>query len=406
MSGEPTVPSANEQLLARFLQHADSGLHRLTIEIGGEQVTVWLRQGRLRESCTCGLERCDHVAVVLQFLAEGAAQLSPTEVRVRSSLRPPVNDEAALPLPAAFEELCLATARAGVSTPDSPTIKQALVQLLAAAPKPVPLSLARWVGRFMGALSVGDAGELSRLLDGAMSWVDELRRGDASFAASANRRAWLGPVDAGNSLAATDSLAEVTLLEVAREWISGLDRAAIERRYLVELVSGEVFTEERRRGETEISVGPCPRVAHVAFAELETAMRPRRARLLQYTITPLVTEAPWQRVVSLAHTEIAGLRERYAADLRASPALAEPFAIFAPAEVDVAAGALTDTRGEHLTLRTSPTMSTMDALLAATRGADVVCVLGRLLGRAPGLILQPLSAVVRSGDWLELRRLT
>jgi hypothetical protein len=406
MSGESTVPTANELVLARFLQHADHGLRRLTIEIGGEQVTLWLRQGRLRESCTCGLERCEHVAVVLQFLVEGAAQSSPAEVRVRSSMRPLASSEASLPLPAAFEALCLATARAGVATPDSPSIKDALVQLLAAAPDPVPLSLARWVGRFMGSLSVGDAGELSRLLDGALSWVDELRAGDTSFVASANRRAWLGPVEGGNAVASTDSLAEVTLVEVAREWISGLDRAAIERRYLVELVSGEVFTEWRRRGDTDISVGPCPRLAQVAFAELETAMRPRRARLLQYTISPEVSEAPWQRVISLAHTEISTLRELYAADLRASPAFAEPFAIFAPAQVDLSGCALTDTRGERLTLRTAPTISTMDALLAATRGADIVCVLGRLLARASGLILQPLSAVVRSTERLELRRLT
>jgi hypothetical protein len=111
-------------------------------------------------------------------------------------------------------------------------------------------------------------------------------------------------------------------------------------------------------------------------------------------------------VVSLAHTEIATLRERYAADVRASPAFAEPFTIFAPASVDVSGCALVDTTGERLTLRTAPTISTMDSLLAATRGAEIVCVLGRLLSRASGLILQPLSAVVRSGDWLELRRLT
>jgi hypothetical protein len=136
-------------------------------------------------------------------------------------------------------------------------------------------------------------------------------------------------------------------------------------------------------------------------------MRPRRARLLQYTISVQVPDAPWQRVVSLAHTQIATLRERCAADLRASPAFAEPFAIFAPAQIDVAGCALVDTAGERLTLRTAPTISTMDSLLAATRGSsEIVCVLGRLLSRAPGLILQPLSAVVRSGDWLELRRLT
>jgi hypothetical protein len=406
VSDDALPPTPNEQLLARFLQHAESGLRRLTLEIAGEQVTLWLRHGRLRESCTCGGERCEHVSVVLQFLAEGAAGNTPGEVRVRSSMRPPSHDQALEPLMSAFEELCLATARAGIAAPDSPSIQQALEQLLSAAPQPVPLSLARWVGRFNVCLGAGDVGELARLLDGALQWVEELRSDQVGFSATARRRAWLGPLDAGSGQAAVDSLADVTLLEVAREWVSGLDRAAIERRYLLELVGGEVFTEERRRGELEISVGPCPRLAHVAFAELETATRPRRARLLQYTISTQIHEAPWQRVVSLAHDELSTIRERYAADLRASPGLAEPFAIFAPAQLDIAGSALTDKRGERLTLRTAPSLSTMESLLAATRGADVVCVLGRLLGRTSGLIMHPLSAIVRRGDWLELRRVT
>jgi hypothetical protein len=402
MSQEPLT---QELLLARFLQHAESGLRRLNIEIGGEQVTVWLRHGRVRESCTCGAERCEHVALVLQFLVEGAAASSPGEVRVRSSMRPPAGDSLS-PLAAAFEELCLATARAGIATPDSPSIKQALAQLREAAPDPVPLSLARWIGRFMESLAAGEVGELSRLLDGALQWGEELRNDGVSFAALANRRAWLGPLDAASAGPALDSLAEVTLLEVAREWISGLDRAAIERRYLLDLVGGEIYSEERRRGELEISLGPCPRLAQVAFAELETATRPRRARLLQYPLSVQVPEAPLQRVVSLAQTEIVGLRERYSADLRASPALAEPFAIFAPADIDAASGLLSDPRGERLALRNEAGLPSMESLLAATRGSDVVCVLGRLLGRAAGLALHPLSAVVRSGDWLELRRIT
>ncbi|MDB4986395.1 MAG: hypothetical protein JWN04_1573 [Myxococcaceae bacterium] len=403
MSGEPT---AQELLLARFLQHADSGLRRLTIEIGGEQVTLFMRQGRLRETCTCGAERCEHTTIVLQFLAEGAAQSSPSDVRVRSSMRPPPGEPNQGPLGEAFEELCLATARAGVATPDSPSIKQALAQLRGAAPDPVPLSLARWIGRFQESLAAGELGELTRLLDGALQWVEELEGDSASFVALANRRAWLGPMDAASAGPAVDSLAEVTLLEVAREWVSGLDRASIERRYLIDLVGGEIFSEERRRGELEISVGPCPRIAQVAFAELDTATRPRRARLLQYSLTVQVPEAPWQRVISLAHTEVESLRERYVADLRASPALAEPFAIFAPAQLDTDSASLSDARGERLALRNEAGLSGLDGLLAATRGSEVVCVLGRLLGRAAGLMLHPLSAVVRSGEWLELRRVT
>jgi hypothetical protein len=392
--------SPNEALLARFLQHAESGLRRLNIELAGEQVTLFMRNGRLRESCTCGVERCEHIAVVLNFLVEGAAQSAPAEVRVRSSMRPPAGDALHVALADAFEELCVASARAGIEAPDSPSIKEALERLLAAAPAPTPLSLARWVGRFREALACGELGELSRLLDGALGFAEQLRDDAVGAAAIEQRRAWLGSAEA------SESLAEVTLVEVAREWITGLDRAAIERRYLIELVGGQVYTEERRRGASEISVGPCPRVAQVAFAELDGATRPPRAKLLQYTLSLQVPEAPWQRVVSLAHSELGSVRESFAHDLRASPALAEPFTIFAPAHIQVAANALTDRHGERLALHSEPNLSGIDALLAATRGADIVCVLGRLLGRASGLLLKPLSAVVRNGDWLELRRVT
>jgi hypothetical protein len=390
--------SDNEALLARFLQHADSGLRRLNIELANEQVTLFTRDGRLRELCTCGVDRCEHIAVVLRFLAEGAAQATPAEVRVRSSMRPPPPDSTQLSLASAFEELCLATARAGIEARDSPSIKQALEQLLNAAPTPMPLSLARWIGRFRDGLSFGEVGELSRLLDGALAFAELLR--EDSVGGLELRRAWLGTAEA------SEALSEVTLVEVAREWITGLDRASIERRYLIELVSGQVYTEERLRGDSAISDGPCPRLAQVAFAEIDGATRPRRAKLLQYSLSMQVPEAPWQRVVSLAQTELSAVRERFAAELRECPALAEPFAIFAPAQIDLASNALSDARGERLTLRSDPNLSGIDALLAATRGTDIVCVLGRLLGRASGLLMKPLSAVVRNGDWLELRRVT
>ncbi|HEX5656025.1 MAG TPA: hypothetical protein VFX59_02475 [Polyangiales bacterium] len=385
----------NEALLARFLQHAESGLRRMSFELANEQVTLFMRDGRLRELCTCGVERCEHIAVVLRFLTDGAA---PADVRVRSSVRPPPPDQGAVALATAFEELCVACARAGIEARDSPSINQALAQLLTAAPDPVPLSLARWIGRFRDALAFGELGELSRLLDGALRFTDQLREGPLS--APEQRRAWLDEVDG------SEALSEVTLVEVAREWITGLDRASIERRYLIELVSGQVYSEERRRDDSRISVGPCPRLAQVAFAEIDSATRPPRAKLLQYTLSVQVPEAPWQRVVSLAETQLSVLRERFAADLRASPALAEPFAIFAPAQLEVAANALTDAEGERLALRSDPNLSGIDALLAATRGADVVCVLGRMLGRASGLLMKPLSVVVRNGGWLELRRVT
>jgi creatinine amidohydrolase/Fe(II)-dependent formamide hydrolase-like protein len=396
-----SADNSYEALTTRFLQH--DSIRRVSVEVAGEQVTLWTRHGRLREGCTCGAERCEHVLAALHFLLDGTTLAVGAEVRVRSSLRPPPAGIELHALPEAFEELCLATARAGLATPDSPSIKRALDQLLAAAPTPLPLSIARWVGRFQEALSHGESGELARLLDGALRWTEELRTDSATLDAQARRVAWLGTLDHPT----TASLADVTLVELAREWLAGVERAAIERRYLIDLAGGELFVEERRRGELEISLGPCPRVAHVAFAELDTATRPQRARLLQYAISMQLTETPWQRVVQLAHTQVTSLRERYAAEVREAPALAEPFVIFAPSQVDGADdGFLRDESGDRVDVRGDHGTPGLEALLAACRGAEIVCVLGRLLGRASGLMLQPLSAIVRRGEWLELRRVT
>ena len=402
MSGEP---SARDALAARLLEHTTRGIDRLSVEVAGEHVTLWLRQGRLRESCTCGSEGCEHVAAALAFLLQDEPLARSGELSLRAPARAAsLADAASLGAIAdALDELCLATVRAGLAVPESPSLRQALEQLLAAVPSPTPRAVARWVGRFRAALVAGDLGETARLLDGAAQWRDMLRAQDDTTAAVEARRAWLGTVDPSGASA----LADVTLLEVAREWVAGLDRAALERRYLLDLTSGDTYVEQRLRGETAISVGSCPRLAHVAFAEIEPGLQPPGVRLLQYTLSLPSGEASWQRVVQLAQTEVATVRELFTAALARSPALAEPFVVFAPHQRDAGPdGALRDQRGERIALDDEHGGLAVDELSTVTAGAELMCVLGRLLGRPTGLALRPLSVIVRRGAWLELRRVT
>ena len=388
-----------EQVAARLLQHGDAGLRRATFEVAGEQVTLWARGERLHETCTCGFEGCEHVGVALQLLAGAAPTL---EARPRSSSRPPAIADELGALAAAFEDLCLATARAGIATAESPSIKRALRELLNAAPTPTPIPLARWVGRLLEAFASREVGEVAQLFEGALRWVDELRARDASATALARRRAWL---ETGDGLG-SEALADVTLLEVAREWVAGTERAQIERRYLLEPASGEVMVEARRRGEHEGSVGPCPRLALVAFAELTTGAVPPHVRLLQYTISVQLGEATLARVLELADPQIASLRERYVRALESAPGLAEPFVIFAPRALEEGPlGALRDGSSERIAF-TDPETLGADAVRAALRGGELACVLGRLRGRASGLTITPLSTLVRRGAWLELSRIT
>ena len=197
------------------------------------------------------------------------------------------------------------------------------------------------------------------------------------------------------------------MLEVGRERVSGSSRAAIERRYLMELSSGELFKEERRKGDHDVSVGPCPRVVHVAFAELESATVPRRVRLLQYTISARPEEQHWLRVAEHATHSVRELGLRYAEAARAAPGVSEPVVLFAPVKMGGHASAtLEDSEGERLELSDTVDAPSADALRAQVQGGQLLWVAGRLVGIATGLVLRPISALIRRADALHLCRLT
>ena len=94
-------------------------------------------------------------------------------------------------------------------------------------------------------------------------------------------------------------MTDVTLLELAREWVPALERAGIERRYLLDLQDGEMYCEERAPSASATSLGPCPRQLTVWLSLVEPCAPPKRARLLQYAVTPVIEEEAWQSVAQL-----------------------------------------------------------------------------------------------------------
>lgn len=413
MSGEY---AAQEPALARFLLYADAGLRRVSCEVNGEQVSFFVRQGKLRALCTCGAveargagpEGCEHLKLAASLLGlDGNAAPTTAEVAtVRSSQRPPpppVSSDA-FGLASALDDLCLAMARTGLDAPDSPSIRSALDQVLERAPKPTSLTLSRWIGRLSEALEIGEVGKVARLLDGAQRLVSELREEQPSSRTLAHFRSWLGTSD-GEPYG---SLADSTLVEVGREWLSGTSRASIERRYLIDLHDGEVYSEERLRGEQNTSVGPCPRVVQMAYGEIDDAVQPRRLRLLQYTVSPEPTQEQWKRLSEFARTGLSDLAASYASIAQRAPGTSEPFVLFSPVQRKLGAEPthLRDGGAAGIEIVDDTDVPMLDTLRAMAEVDEVVWIAGRLTGLARGLVLRPTSMLLRREGRFSLRRVT
>ncbi|MFT3922603.1 MAG: hypothetical protein QM778_08730 [Myxococcales bacterium] len=435
--------AAHEPAVARFLVHADAGLRRVSCEVNGEQVSFFVRHGKLRAQCTCSAadsrsvarevselrgaagresqerlgtrespaEVCEHQKIAASFLGlEGSAvpNAAPNfgEAPVRSSLRPPPPSMLMeiTGLATALDELCLAMARTGIDAPDSPSIRQALDQVLERAPRPLSLTLARWVGRVTEALAVGEVGKVARLLDGAQRLAFDVQAEKPAPKSVAQFRSWLGRRE-GEAL---DALADSTLVEVGREWLAGTSRASIERRYLLDLHDGEVYSEERRRGEQDASVGPCPRAVQVAYAEIDDAVQPRRLRLLQYTVSPEATQEQWSRVSEFARTKVSDLASYYASIARRAPGTSEPFVLFEPAgrKLGLEPIHVRDASHAGIELVDDADVPMTDTLRAMAEGDEVVWIGGRLTGLARGLVLRPTSMLLKREGRFSLRRVT
>jgi hypothetical protein len=418
------------------------------VELQGEQVTFVARGFTIHALCTCGIAQCAHIVQAYAFFdtdaesplaREAAVPRAPMPLRAslpgnkesrpllapvvlsgqggapphvtpalqgkaaRTSSRPPSPvGPAEAALVEAIDELVLATARAGVSHAESASIKAALDQLVTSMGSPAPIGMARFVGRFSEAMQQGEVGRVGRLLDGLAGFGSAFRSANTAPSTQALRRVWLSQSDAP-----TEPFTDAVLVEVAREWLHGVTRYALERRYLVELATGALLCEERLRGTADISVGPCPRVVHVAYGEVESAMRPRRLRLLQYSIEIEPSPSQWQQLAGLGVGRFADLLSRFGRELAEAPALAEPFALVSPAGLeDERGGALRDADGDRLELSDDAGGIVLPTLHRLAQGGDLAWIAGRLRGTSRGMTLRPTSLLVQTGRGYSLRRVT
>lgn len=258
-------------------------------------VTLSLHEGRLVAVDERGERGSALVAAALGWLDELAAEEG-TEARGEGPLR------VSIPSPApsidGLRDLVLALVRSGVAG----ARRGALDEHLRVARGLTDVRSARWTARFEAALAADDLATLACLGRGAL----------------APAREQLG------------TRVDLRLVEIARERLDGVQPRRIERRYLLDLGSGEVLLEEQDVALGHGSMGPMPRVLEAGLVEVSSEPGRLVARILQYTMTPGVEPSVLARVAELAETELARAFERVERELRAGPGWAEPLVLFAP----------------------------------------------------------------------------
>lgn len=384
---------------------ATGRVERLSIDVrdGGqsELVSLAFRDGRLTWSCTCGQLRCRHAAAALRLLAGEASDRpsDPASATASGGYAPVLRTAAASARPDeiegraladVLEDVITAVVRAGVLAPESPSVDEALQRLVDLAPQPLPLGIGRWIGRLRAALDEGDVEAVAGVLDGASRVVDDLRAGRATPEASQRVVSWLGAL--ARDVETVQRISDRVLIEVAREWLTGTERAAIERRYLVDLRSAEIYREERVRGAATASYGPCPRMVHVGLAEVEQGARPKRIRLLQYSVSTRIAHEAWHQLAAHAVPSFEALARSYREASGAFPGLAEPFAVVAPARYARSPRLVpVDTEGRPLPLASAEDPAALRYVDAETQHADPAWIAGRLVDADGVLMLLPAS---------------
>lgn len=419
-AGEPEPPRKRTDRFVIPEPERDAQIERMSLDVRlderVEAVLIVLRDGELTWSCTdgtagresAGPPSSPHVRSALRWIggAGGAAGLgswpgaplagtsSTGTIGAETAGEPrraatESDDVAPRRLAAALDDAITALARAGIVGRESPSVRDA-IERAARCIAPTPLPVARWIGRLERAMRAGDTRTLARLLDGAALGADDLRAGTVG----ARGRAWLGRGGA------VEQLVDRPMIEVARESLDGTERAAIERRYLIDLTSGELLCEERARTEGAPSLGPCPRALTVGLAEAIAGPAPRRVRLLQYTVALEVPEVDLERVVATALRRTSMALERHREAITEWPALGEPVAVIAVAGIED--GFLVDAVGEPIPIARDEDPGAAAALEAATRAGDVEWVVGRMVATHAAVRMVP-CAFARRGTLVRLR---
>ena len=328
---------AVQHLRSLAVTMGEGAVRRLTmdIEVEGrvELVTLALRNDELQCVSSDGRNDGPHVMAALKFIAgtESREASSPpgeaTPVADRSTDHGPSED-----LADALDDLLTAITRVGVEKAQhAPSVDAALERVIGMAPTPTPSGLGRFIGRLQQEIRAREVRRIARILDGASRFAGELRAKASTPESEERFSAWLGPRPGGTPR--PELLYDRTMVEVGREWLSGVDRASVERRYLIDVQSGSIYREDRPRQATA-SLGPCPRQLRVGLAEVEPGPSPRRIRVLQYEVQLDVPRETWERLQQVASRSFSEVTAQYRRSVTAYPALSEPFTLIAPYRIE------------------------------------------------------------------------
>ena len=384
----------------------DGAVRRLSIDVeaGGRLETVILsvRDAELQCVCSDGHNEGIHVAAALRFVAGMDAVETPLAPRAPHALTAQADLSTSNELADALDDLLTAITRVGVRGAQyAPSVDATLERVVDAAPQPTPSGLGRFIGRLQQELRSQDLRKVARILDGVSRLVEALRAEKPTRELEQRIEAWLG-VRPG-STPQLELLYDRTMVEVGREWLSGTERASVERRYLVDVQSGTVYREDRPR-HAVASLGPCPREVRVGLAEVESGPSPRRIRVLQYEVQPSVQGGTWDRLQQVASRSFSEVTESYRRSLRADPTLCEPFALIKPYRIehdgvfkafDPEGHQLVVDRGE----RRGAVLAFYDLL---AEGVEPAWLAGRLTDMGATLCLTPFGLGTRERGYVRL----
>jgi hypothetical protein len=371
-----------------------------------EMVSLRLEGASLVVTCTCGTRICAHAREALALFDGDDAHAAIHDDRITQAYEPamrlsepgpmPVMSLGAPPLPlregraaiaGALSDLVLAVTRSGLEQGISPAVLEALENLSEHAPPASSTGLRVFVGNLKTALEAQHSEGVVRALAAANAFIDALSTPFTTADIDARIATWLGTVAAAG--VASERVTERSYLELAREQRPGLARAGVERRYLIDLESGELYREDRAAGDSS-SVGPCPRVVTLGLAHIEPGLPPRRMRLLQYTTTPVIDGESWARIARFALPSFAGLPERYALHAQTGAELTDMLALIKPAGIEGDERALLrDHEGHALGLAGADGSTAV--LQAFFESAEPEWMIGRVLQKAQSLMLVPLA---------------
>ena len=388
----------------RAFDRGDAEVERATVEVNiGDRralVSVAVIDGELVVVSSDGDSEGPFAEAALRFLAGEAPAVREKEATSTKAARAsvPPKPKPFAPLADALDELLTAVARSGVDAAASATpVEEALEQVLRTAPSPTPVGLGRVVGRLRHALSQRDVDTTARVLEGTARLVRHLRSDGGSRDDATRLSVWLDQPELRERM---ETVHEREMFEVAREWVAGTERRAIQRRYLICTKTGEVFCEERARHHSA-SIGPSPRQLKIGLAEVRRGAVPRRIRLLQYEVTAELGNGLY-RVEQVAQTRFDRLVELYRKSLLSFPALAEPVAVV-KARLHAGGLLLRDSNDQVMALVGD------DALLArvsqVTEESELRWVAGKLVDVDGTLALEPLSLALRRGGSTAFERL-